>query len=183
MKQLSEAHLLAEPTRQSGNEKGSAHELRTSGDPVGGSPGFDVLYDRVEAPLRRSLTAHYGHERGREAFAEAMAYAWENTDRLQKMENPTAYLFRVGQSRTRTRRRRFETRSPDSGEPSDFEPGLTSGLAQLTRRQRTCVVLSVGYQWSHAEIAELLHISKPSVQKHAERGLSKLRNAIGGVEP
>jgi len=33
--------------------------------------------------------------------AEALAYAWENWDRLSSMKNPVGYLYRVGQSRAR----------------------------------------------------------------------------------
>ena len=48
----------------------------------------------------------YGADMGREATAEAMAWAYEHWDRVGPMEHQVAYLFRVGQSRTRRLRRR-----------------------------------------------------------------------------
>lgn len=56
--------------------------------------------------LGRAFVASFGLERGQEALAEAMAYAWEHWTELKEMGNPVGYLYRVGQSRSRFRRRR-----------------------------------------------------------------------------
>ena len=57
----------------------------------------------VEPKLRRALIARYGRERGREATAEALAWAWQHWSRLEGVENPVAFLYRVGQTRSRQR--------------------------------------------------------------------------------
>ena len=62
---------------------------------------FERFFVEVEPRLRRALVARYGSDRGREATAEALAYAWEHWSRVQAMERPVGYLYRVGQSRTR----------------------------------------------------------------------------------
>ena len=67
---------------------------------------FEVFFAHAEPRLRRALAAGLGADRGREALAEAMAWAWEHRDRLSGMENPVGYLYRVGRSRTRSPRRR-----------------------------------------------------------------------------
>jgi RNA polymerase sigma factor (sigma-70 family) len=54
-------------------------------------------------------------------------------------------------------------------------------LQRLSERQRVCVVLVHGYGWTHQEVADLLGISPSSVQNHAQRGLARLRDAIGMV--
>ena len=46
-------------------------------------------------------------------------------------------------------------------------------------RERQVVMLVHGYEWSLGEVAELLEVSKSTVQTHAERGLSKLRDGLG----
>ena len=61
---------------------------------------FEAFVAAHETRLRRALVAAYGIERGREALAEALAYAWEHWERVAAMEHPVPYLFRVGQSRT-----------------------------------------------------------------------------------
>jgi RNA polymerase sigma factor (sigma-70 family) len=60
-----------------------------------------------------------------------------------------------------------------------FEPGLEPALASLSRRQRQAVVLIHGYGYTQRETAALLGVSASSVQNHMERGLAKLRFALG----
>ena len=67
---------------------------------------FDGFVADVEPRLRRALVAKLGFERGADATAEALGWAWEHWDRAAGLEYPVAYLFRVGQSRTRPRRQR-----------------------------------------------------------------------------
>ena len=139
---------------------------------------FDALVAELRPRLARAFIAAYGVERGQEALAEAMAYAWEHTDRVGEMENPAGYLFRVGQSRTRPRRTPAVYPAPaDVGVPW-VEPGLPAALAQLTEHQRVAVVLVHGYGWTQREVAELLGVAATTVQNHVERGLAHLRRSM-----
>jgi DNA-directed RNA polymerase specialized sigma24 family protein len=142
------------------------------------SSRFAELVVAVERPLRASLVARYGPERGREATAEALAFAWENLDRVAAMANPAGYLYRVGQSRTRERKVRFVPYTPAIGMP-EIEPVLQRAIAKLSEHQRIAVVLAHGYGYTHAEIGDLLGIRRSSVQNHVERGLAALRSALG----
>lgn len=144
---------------------------------------FEAFVRDAEPRLRRALIAAYGSERGREATAEALAYGWEHWARVRAMQNPTGYLYRVGQSRTR-RRSSLRTAFPVAAEPDlpNVEPGLGAALAALTERQRIAVVLVHGFGWTLREVADLTGRKVPTVQRHAERGLAKLRAQIGGVE-
>ncbi len=140
---------------------------------------FEAFLETVRPRLGRAFVAGYGLERGQEALAEALAYAWEHFDELAAMENPAGYLYRVGGSRTRRRRYPTGLPAPEAlGLPS-VEPKLAIALADLTDRQRVCVALVHGYGWSHRETAELLGLSRSSVQNHVERGLERLRQTIG----
>jgi DNA-directed RNA polymerase specialized sigma24 family protein len=140
---------------------------------------FEWFVRTAEPRLRAAFVARYGFERGREATAEALAYAWRERARVLDMEFPIAYLFRVGQSRTR-RRREPALPPPETVEPPPApDPGLERALRRLSARQRTVVVLCWGEGWTFAEVAELLGISKGSVQRHAERGIAALRRALG----
>ena len=139
---------------------------------------FDEFYADSEPKLRRALVAALGASRGREGTAEALAYAWEHWDRVRDMEHPLAYLYRVGQSRTRSRSQRVMFPSPsDAGLPW-IEPALPVALAALSEQQRVSVVLAHGYGWTHREVADLLNISPSTVQNHVERAVSKLRAAL-----
>jgi hypothetical protein len=47
---------------------------------------FESFFAGIEPPLRRALMATYGLERGREACAAALAWAWENRARLATLD-------------------------------------------------------------------------------------------------
>jgi DNA-directed RNA polymerase specialized sigma24 family protein len=138
---------------------------------------FRLFVETVEPRLRRAFVAAYGTERGREATAESLAYAWEHWSRLRESGNLVGYLYRVGQSKTRSRKDRPLFARPEHPEPW-YEPALASALVELSESQRTAVVLIHGFGWTMREVAECTGVKVTSVQNHLERGLRKLRTAL-----
>lgn len=148
------------------------------------APGdFLTFVENVGARLRQALITAYGPEVGAEATAEALAYAWEHWERIGSMDNPAGYLYRVGQSKSRWYRRR-PTRLPEVPDASTpwVEPGLPKILQSLPRQQRVSVILCHGYGWTRVEVAELLGVTASTVQRHVDRGMSKLRSGLGTEE-
>jgi RNA polymerase sigma factor (sigma-70 family) len=142
---------------------------------------FESFVITVEPRLRRALVAALGPELGREATAEALAYAWEHRTKVLSHPNPLAYLIRVGRSRSRKFRRRLEA-SRGSEAPvlqPDYEPGLAEALMTLPRRQREAVTLCVGFGWTLSEVAAATGVSRSTVQRHLDRGLARLQQIIG----
>lgn len=140
---------------------------------------FTAFTEAAEPKLRRALVARYGADIGREATAEALAYAWEHWDRLRSMSNPAGYLYRVGQSATRRWvRPRLAFPAPEDHGMPWIEPGLPAALERLSAKQRQAVVLVHGFGYTHAEVADLLGISRSTVQNHVDRGLTKLRDRL-----
>jgi DNA-directed RNA polymerase specialized sigma24 family protein len=140
---------------------------------------FTAFVLEHEPRLRRAFVAAYGSHRGREATAEALAFAWEYWDRLSNVDNVPGYLYRVGQSRTRGRRNEPNFVLERAEEPT-YEPGLVPALKTLTTRQRTAVVLVHGFGWTLREVADLTETKITTVQNHLERGLAKLRRLLEG---
>lgn len=143
---------------------------------------FTDFVAEVEPRLQCALLPVVGLEAAREATAEALAYGWEHWDRIRPMENPSGYLYRVA----RNKARRFSLRRvmlPEvpSAEMPWIEPGLPAALSRLSEKQRTVVLLVYAFGWRQSEVADLLGLGHGAVQKHAERGLAKLRSAFGGV--
>lgn len=137
-----------------------------------------------ERRLRQAFTSIWGPNRGRDVAVEALAYGWEHWDRVRSMDNPVGYLFVVGRERAGRHRRRREQPVQDfvlaSSTPSPwYEPALPGLIGDLSDRERQVVVLLHGFEWSLGEIAELLEISKSSVQTYADRAMSKLRDGLG----
>ena len=158
----------------------------TTSEPGVAEPLRRAVFERfvrdVEPRLRRALVAAYGGQRGREATAEALSWAWENWDRIRRMENPSGYVYRVGETAGRKLARRPEMRIDfsiaDDQQPM-VEPGLAPALLALSERQRVVVVMIHAVGWTHRETADLLGLSTSSVQKHLERGLARLRRSLG----
>lgn len=131
--------------------------------------------------LRSALVAGYGVEVGNDVCADALAYAWEHWDRIQALDNPVGYLYRVAQSSVR-RHRRWSRRA---GFPAEHQPTSTSldidlgaALGSLTRPQRQCVVLVHVYDWTYQQTADALNLPVSSVRNHLHRGVNALRKAL-----
>lgn len=139
---------------------------------------FEAFVRQVEPGLRRSHFAALGLERGREATAEALAWSWEHWPKVKRARNPIGYLFRVGQSRTRSKRTPPVFDRDDWKEPW-VEPKLGPALAELSEGQRVAVVLVYGFGWTLREVANLRGTRTTTVQTHLERGLKKLQSTLG----
>ncbi|HTZ93148.1 MAG TPA: sigma-70 family RNA polymerase sigma factor [Streptosporangiaceae bacterium] len=164
------------PAGQVSNERPNADPAER--DKASARTEFEAFVAATEPRLNRALAAAYGFEDGRDATAEALAYAWEHWARLQHITNLPGYLFRVGQSRSRRRRQPVVFAVPDAPDYA-FEPGLPGALAGLTERQRLAVVLVHGYGYTLREVAELTGIRQTTVQNHLSRGLQRLRERMG----
>lgn len=139
---------------------------------------FSRFFVETEPRLRHALIARYGLEIGREATADALAYAWEHWTRIKRMNNAVGYLYRVGRTSSRRYRSRPVGADPKPTTQPWTEPALPKALTSLSERQRIAVVLKHSFRWTYAEIAELLGVSVPTVQKHVTRGLAKLRKDL-----
>jgi len=146
---------------------------------AGSSESFRMFVEKVEPRLRHALVAVLGQERGRDAVANALAYGWEHWEKVSVMENPAGYLYRVGRTRaSRTDRSPTFTRVAHGSIP-EVEPGLPDALAALSEKQRVAVVMVHAYDWSRGEAAQVLGVRVSTLDTHLQRGLRKLRSALG----
>ncbi len=151
--------------------------MTRSTSPSTAAVDFDHFVRDAEPRLRRAYLGVVGVDRMPDAVAEALAYSWQNWDRVSTMANPVGYIFRVGQSKIRTRRQpRLFERPPAM---PDIEPGLPVALMKLPQQQRTAVWLVHGCRWSHQEVAEVLGVSPSTVSTHVNRALIRLRTELG----
>lgn len=144
---------------------------------------FTEFVRQVEPRLRQALCAAFGGDQGREATADALAFGWEHWERVRTMENPAGYLWGVGRNHARRRRlpRPVFPDPPPEAMPW-VEPNLPGAMARLSERQRVAVMLVHGLEWTYGEVAELLGVSKSTVQTQAERGMAKLRKHVGAED-
>jgi len=163
---------------------GGGAEPRLSPDLESGDAWFAEFEGKDLARLCIAFTAAFGSEAGSEAAAEVAAYAWEHRDRLASMENPSGYLYRVGQSTVRRLHRwqRSPQLPPVSSAYQDVvDPDLPRALAKLSRQQRQAVVLVHVNGWTYPEAAEALGVDVSTVRTHVSRALVRLRRLLGEV--
>ena len=130
---------------------------------------FRTFFIDAEPGLRRALVAALGAQRGRDAAADALAWAWENWDKVKGLDNPVGYLYRVGQSKSRTRKVPMIA-AVQTWEDPLVEPELPVALQNLTEAQRLAVVLVHAYGWTLKEVAELygdLDLDRPDAPSSA----------------
>lgn len=149
------------------------------------SATFASFFERAEPRLRSALSGAFGPERGRDAAADALAWGWQHRDRLDELDNPIGYLYRVGRSSALRDVRRREVPSSTEGagteeghEDPDPELGLLTMVAALPEHQRVAVWMVHGLGYRHAEVGALLGCATPTVATHVRRGLSRLRRQL-----
>ena len=148
----------------------------------GARSDFEQFARDVEPRLRRALVAGFGAVAGREAAADALAWAWQHWDRVREIESPVGYLYRVG----RTLAIRAGGRDVPVAEPAPavvslgdaFEPGLAPAIARLSEAQRCAVVLVVGFGYTLREAAEVLGVTASTVHRDCDRALARLRSEL-----
>src|SRR5262245_15786929 len=147
-----------------------------------GRSDFERFVAEVEPRVRRALVAGFGSQVGRHAAADALAWAWQNWERVRQIESPVGYLYRVGRTLAMRSDARdvpvadvaAGVRSPDDS----FEPGLAPALARLSEAQRCAVVLVVGFGYTLREAAEVLGVTASTVHRDSERALARLRSEL-----
>lgn len=153
--------------------------------PVDDEARFEAIVAAVEQPLRRALVAAYGSDAGRDAAAEALAWAWEHLDRVEAMDNPGGYLWRVGQSSVRRGRRWSERRAdtPVPDQPHEDapppDPALRAALDDLSPQQRAAVLLVHGWGYSQVDAAAAVGCTVSTLRNHLARGTTKLQARLG----
>lgn len=127
-----------------------------------------------------------------DAVQEALARAWERSERGEQIESLPAWVTRVAMnlSRSRLRRMRVEAKhreeivssTRDAFATSDHRMDVERALAALPRRQREATVLRYYLGMDLAEIAGALHVNQGTVKTTLFRARKTLATALGEPE-
>jgi len=157
---------------------------------------ISALYAQQYRSLMRQAIALVDHEPSAEEIVqdafEQLVRRWST---LRDLEAATQYLRRsvVNGSRDRLRRRRTrrEALLPASALARSAEDAvlmtardreLIDAVAGLPRRQREVIALRYFLDWTEAEVADVLGISKGAVKSTGHKGLAALRSRLKEVD-
>jgi RNA polymerase sigma factor (sigma-70 family) len=168
----------------------------------GAERGVIPFPDRVARPA--DFSAFFAEEHGKvlkalyfmtgnradaaELMQDAFLKLWERWDTIDRIDDPTAYLFRVALngSRMRARSTRRAARRiaapPPSSDPFDeidVREDVRHLLLQLTPRQRTALVLLDLYDYGSEEAGHIMGIRPSTVRALATQGRAVLRTSGG----
>jgi RNA polymerase sigma-70 factor (ECF subfamily) len=132
--------------------------------------------------LRHAFIARYGPDVGSDVMGDVAEYAWSRWDKVVAMENPSGWLYRVGQSRSRKyfrRLRPLRLPPPRSDRVPEVEPALPGLVAALPDSQRVAVLLTQAFGYTEREAAETIGVSPSTVHQNTQRGLERLRARMG----
>ena len=119
-----------------------------------------------------------------ELMQDAFLRLWERWDRIESIDDPTAYLFRVALNgfRMRARAARRATRrlvapasSSDPYEEVNLREDVRRMLLELAPRQRAALVLLDMYGYGSEEAARIMGVRPSTVRALATQGRAVLR--------
>jgi RNA polymerase sigma-70 factor, ECF subfamily len=149
---------------------------------------FRQEYDR----LVRALTLVAGErEVAADAVQEAFIRLVGHWDQVSKYEDPAGWVRKVALNRIRDHRRslwrqtglllRIQQECPASEGSLASDQGLWDRLRTLPPRQRTVIALRYVGDLTNREIAEVMHVSEGTVDRHLQRALRSLKLTLEGA--
>ena len=152
---------------------------------------FEPFYRARRDRMARALALTLGGDThlGAEAADEAMARAYQRWDRVAHLDDPAAWVYRVGLNwatsvlRRRNRPERVViARGPTDVEPP-AEPDVLVALGELDVKQRAVVVCRFYLGFSESETATALHIRPGTVKSRLHRALQALQPRLDHLRP
>jgi len=150
---------------------------------------FDTFYGEEHERLFKALYFITGNRHdAQELMQDAFLRLWERWNEIEKIDDPTGYLFRVALNgfRMRARAARRATRrlmpvvsSYDPFEEVDLREDVLRMLGSLSPRQRAALVLLDLYGYGSEDAAAIMRIRPSTVRALASQGRAVLRNAGG----
>ncbi|MFI5889322.1 SigE family RNA polymerase sigma factor [Actinoplanes sp. NPDC051513] len=168
---------------------------RPAGSASGTEQEFRVFVQGIAASLHRTAYLLCGDwYLADDLVQEALAKAYSHWRKVQRADNPSAYVRRIliNESRRNWRRNKNLTVHPDDrvaditvSDMSDHvvnRAELLQALQSLPKRQRATVVLRFLEGLSERETAEALGCSEGTVKSQTSRALTKLKSVLNRGE-
>jgi len=150
---------------------------------------FTLFYAEEHARLFKALYFVTGNRAdAQELMEEAFLKLWERWDTVDRIDDPTAYLFRVALNGSRMRMRAARRHAArlivtqelvDPFSEIELRDDVLRMLRSLAPRQRCALVLLDLYGYDSAEAARAMGIRPSTVRALATQGRAALRSGGG----
>jgi RNA polymerase sigma-70 factor, ECF subfamily len=151
---------------------------------------FDTFVADQHERLYKALYFVTGSREDAEDLSqEAFMRLWERWHRINEIDDPTGYLFRVALNGHRMRRRRAAIalrrlvpapESRDAFQEAEMRADVRSLLLGLTPRQRAALLLVDLLGYPSEQAARILRVRPSTVRNLASQGRHALRSTEGG---
>ena len=153
---------------------------------------FEEFFEALASTLFRRLYLITG-DRGEaeEIMQDAFIVLFERWDRVQLMDDPEGYLYRVAFNIQRKLRRKASVAArrslriappADDFDVVDTRSVVSSALAALTPRQRAALVLTELLGYPSDEAAVIMNVRPSTVRVLAHQGRTAMRKQLGGAD-
>jgi RNA polymerase sigma-70 factor (ECF subfamily) len=150
---------------------------------------FDSFYRAERNRIAKALAFALGDvDLAAEATDEAFVRAYERWAKVQRLDRPDAWVYRVASNWATSvlrRRRRSPHRlyEPDLDGPPVRDPAVHAALSTLDVKHRSVVVCRYLLGWSVAETAAALGIREGTVKSRLHRASQSLQSALHHLDP
>ena len=154
-------------------------------------PDFAAFFAEEHAGLFKALFFVTGNRAdAAELMQEAFLKLWERWDMVDRIDDPTAYLFRVALNGSRMRARAARRagrrlipveRDRDPFDEIELRQDVRTLLLDLAPRQRAALLLLDMYGYGSEEAARMMGIRPSTVRALATQGRAVLRRTTGGT--
>jgi RNA polymerase sigma-70 factor, ECF subfamily len=146
---------------------------------------FDTFFEEQRDRLFKALYFVTGNrEDAEELTQDAFLRLWERWDNIDRIDDPTAYLFRVALNGFRMRRRRAATairklvpvaETSDAFVEAEMRADVRQLLLEVTPRQRAALLLVDLHGYSPEQAARILRVRPSTVRALTTQGRRALR--------
>jgi RNA polymerase sigma factor (sigma-70 family) len=150
---------------------------------------FDEFFEDEHERLFKALYFVTGNRQdAEELMQDAFMKLWERWDQIERMSDPTGYLFRVALNGFRMRRRRAATalrkhapvtEEADLFAEAEMRADVQRLLLGLTQRQRAALLLVDLLGYPSEQAARILRVCPSTVRALATQGRRALRAKEG----
>jgi RNA polymerase sigma factor (sigma-70 family) len=166
--------------------------VRFPSERVGAWARFDTFFEEEHERLFKALYFVTGQRQdAEELMQEAFLRMWERWDRIDQIEDPTGYLFRVALNGFRMRRRRAAialrrvlptSEVRDAFTDAEMRADVRRLLLGLTPRQRAALLLVDLLGYPAEQAGSILGVRASTVRALATQGRRALRATEGAPD-